>query len=120
MLDIRNPLGVKAEDVWSSHEDVERARRDLGLMEERLKSVVKRQRQAVQNSELGIATETPIDPVPGVGRTFPAKSIFNEAANDEASDIELAPFHNCEAERAHGDMLDATTEQRNARRPLLR
>ncbi|KAI9149571.1 UV-damage endonuclease [Paramyrothecium foliicola] len=109
------PDEIKAR--WSSKEGVERTMRELGEMEEQFQKATRRQRIAVENSDLSIEQDpTPFRPSP----IWHSKSIVNSKTKEEPSEVEKAPQDDYDAELAQGDMIQTKQEEDTAERGAAR
>ena len=111
----------KTHTVWGSKEGVQEAVQQLSQMEEELQSAVRRQRLAVENSDLG-NEEIDTAQIPFQPRVIKSeKDTVNEEPANIPDEIEKAPVDGYEAELAAGDMAEAKGEddkpERGAKRP---
>ncbi|KAL2681247.1 UV-damage endonuclease [[Neocosmospora] mangrovei] len=112
----------KNKAVWVTGEGVEEAMRELSEMEHKLQNAVKRQRQAVESSDLhvkvGSTMERNIRPRM---RTPPPNDTIPSNCGRNAESVEKAPMDNYQAELAAGDIVDAKADdegfERGANRP---
>ncbi|KAH8177058.1 UV-endonuclease uvdE domain-containing protein [Sarocladium implicatum] len=107
--------------VWGSKEGVQEAVQQLSQMEEELQNAVRRQRLAVENSDLGHDEIDPADRPFQPHMIKAEKAIVNDEPADVPDEIEKAPIDGYEAELAAGDMAEAKGEddkaERGAKRP---
>ncbi|KAF4974109.1 hypothetical protein FZEAL_8947 [Fusarium zealandicum] len=110
-----------AETDWRTEKGVEDAMRELGQMERKLQSAVKRQRLAIESSDLTVelenASEEDIRPI----MSSPAHNTITSSNGSKKEALDKAPLDDGEAERAVDDVLDAQPEDelspRGANRP---
>lgn len=111
----------KTHTVWDTKEGVQDAVKQLTQMEEELQSAVRRQRLAVENSDLGKETHKPADR-PFRPRAKKAdKATVKESPDDVPDEVEKAPIDGHEAELAMDDVAEAKGDddkaERGAKRP---
>ncbi|KAK0383725.1 hypothetical protein NLU13_9636 [Sarocladium strictum] len=111
----------KQHTVWDTKEGVAKAVRQLTQMEEELQSAVRRQRLAVESSDLGLTQQDPADRPFQPGFIKAEKETVNEIPADVPDELEKAPVDGYEAELAVGDIAEAKLEDdkvdRGAKRP---
>lgn len=111
----------KTTTVWDTEEGVQQAVQQLSQMEEHLKGAVRRQRLAVESSDLGTGGQDPSDRPFARRRPNVDKGSVNELPADLPDEIEKAPMDDYEADLAMGDMAEAKAEDdkvdRGAKRP---
>ena len=104
-----------------TRDGLERAMLELTKMEENFQNVVKRQRLAVEKSDLGIHTDEPPEIIQNLGSVNPSSRVLGAKSQDEPDDIEQAPLDKHDAELAKGDIAKAKSEDeptdRGSRRP---
>ena len=110
------PDEIKAR--WASKEGVERTMRELGEMEAQLQNATRRQRLAVESSELSIDREPPriFQPSP----IYSHKSVVNQKAKEQPTEVEKAPQDDYDAEMAQGDLVSIKNEDEAAERGAAR
>lgn len=95
------PMGL-----WETKEGVQQARRELSEMEHRFQSVVRRQRLAVQNSDLKddpLSKQASLKPAP----YLPQRDVLHGKSEGEPRSTEQAPLDGYEADLAAGDVDSA-------------
>lgn len=94
--------------LWETKEGVQQARRELSEMEHRFQSVVRRQRLAVQNSDLKanpLSNQVSLKPVP----YLPERDVLHGKSEGEPRSTEQSPLDGYEADLTAGD-IDAASE----------
>lgn len=111
----------KTHTVWDTKEGVQDAVKQLTQMEEELQSAVRRQRLAVENSDLGKDTQEPPDRPFRPKAKKVGKATVKKNPHDAPDEIEKAPIDDHEAELAVGDVDEAKGDddkaERGAKRP---
>lgn len=112
----------KYKAVWDTGEGVEEAMRELSEMEHKLQNAVRRQRQAVESSDLHVKVESVIDRnIRPKMRTPPPNDTLPSTCGRNAESVEKAPMDSYQAELAAGDIVDAKADdegfERGANRP---
>lgn len=112
----------KKKAVWVTGEGVEEAMRELSEMEHKLQNAVKRQRQAVESSDLHVKAESTMERnIRPKMRTPPPNDTIPSNCGRNAESVEKAPMDNYQAELAAGDIVDAKADdegfERGANRP---
>ncbi|KAM6519148.1 N-lysine methyltransferase setd6 [Fusarium falciforme] len=108
--------------VWDTGEGVEEAMRELSEMEHKLQNAVRRQRQAVESSDLHVKVESVMDRnIRPKMRTPPPNDTIPSTCGRNAESVEKAPMDGDQAELAAGDIVDAKDDDegfgRGANRP---
>ncbi|KAH7008682.1 UV-endonuclease UvdE-domain-containing protein [Ilyonectria destructans] len=107
-MDVDPIIRAQHMGLWETKEGVQQARRELSEMEHRFQSVVRRQRLAVQNSDLKanpLSDQVSLKPVP----YLPERDVLHATSEGEPRSTEQAPLDGHEADLAAGD-IDAATE----------
>lgn len=89
-------------------------------MEEELQSAVRRQRLAVENSDLGAEKQDPLDRPFQPRMMKAAKDTINETPADVPDEFEKAPIDGYEADLAVGDVAETKLEDDNINRGAKR
>jgi UV DNA damage endonuclease len=113
---------------WTSDKDLERAKRELGEMEERLQSAVREQRIAVLSSQLSCEDDRVIKAArpaksqgtrkrPSKEKTVPEPPLKpdDESTPKKPSQVERAPLPNYDAKASAEDVDEAKAEDHDAR-----
>lgn len=120
-----SPIGSKSQknekSVFDSKEGVQEVVKELSQMEKKLQNNLKRQRLAVETSDLGVDTQEPADRPFQPRLAKASKGFINEQPADMPDEVEKAPVDGHEADLAQGDVADAKIEEdkldRGAKRP---
>jgi len=113
----------KAKAVWDTGEGVEEAMRELSEMEQKLQTVVRTQRLAVESSDLQVKKEAANEPDIRPKMYSPNKDTVVPRGNLEGKSkvVNSVPLDEYDAELAAGDVADAKGEDdgmdRGANRP---
>ncbi|KAH7220627.1 UV-endonuclease UvdE-domain-containing protein [Fusarium oxysporum] len=113
----------KAKAVWDTGEGVEEAMRELSEMEQKLQTVVRTQRLAVESSDLQVKKEAANEPDIRPKMYSPNKDTVVPRGNLEGKSkvVNSVPLDEYDAELATGDVADAKGEDdgmdRGANRP---
>ncbi|QKD58089.2 UV-endonuclease UvdE-domain-containing protein [Fusarium oxysporum Fo47] len=113
----------KAKAVWDTGEGVEEAMRELSEMEQKLQTVVRTQRLAVESSDLQVKKEAANEPDIRPKMYSPNKDTVVPRGNLEGKSkvVNSVPLDEYDAELAAGDVADAKDEDdgmdRGANRP---
>lgn len=107
---------------YGVRDGVDRVMQDLSEMEQRFQNAVKRQRLAVESSDLGCEDKSVKHEVVEEQPLKATKAVINEKSNDQTMSVEKAPLDGYDAELAAGDVADASVDDetgvdRGARRP---
>ncbi|KAM0421534.1 hypothetical protein ACHAPT_010708 [Fusarium lateritium] len=112
----------KHKAVWDTGEGVEEAMRELSEMEHKLQNAVRRQRLAVESSDLHVEVEPTMERIirPKM-RTPPPSDTVPSTSKRNSERVEKAPLDGYQAELAMGDIADAKADdegfERGANRP---
>ncbi|RSL64708.1 UV-damage endonuclease [Fusarium duplospermum] len=112
----------KNKAVWDTGEGVEEAMRELSEMEHKLQNAVRRQRLAVESSDLHVKVEPTMERnIRPKMRTPPPNDTIPSTCGRNAQSVEKAPMDGYQAELAAGDIVDAKADdegfERGANRP---
>ncbi|CAM1507848.1 Fc.00g046960.m01.CDS01 [Cosmosporella sp. VM-42] len=109
--------------IWDSREGVEQAMKELSEMEHKLQNAVRKQRLAVESSDLSVE-EKPEDAALRLEPYVPAKRSINQTFDYDPDGMGQAPLDGYEADVAMGDIEEAKVDEnesntidRGARRP---
>ncbi|WAO92521.1 UV-damage endonuclease [Fusarium falciforme] len=101
----------KHKAVWDTGEGVEEAMRELSEMEHKLQNAVRRQRQAVESSDLHVKVESVMDRgIRPKMHTPPPNDTIPSTCGRNAENVEKAPMDGYQAELAAGDVVDAKAD----------
>lgn len=102
--------GTGRNNGYGVRDGVDRVMQDLSEMEQRFQNAVKRQRLAVESSDLGCEDKSVRPEVVEEQPLKATKAVINEKSQDQTASVEKAPLDTYEAELAVGDVADASVD----------
>jgi UV DNA damage endonuclease len=107
------PPQEQLSNVWNSKENVQRAMRELGEMEEKLQSAVRKQRLAIESSDLSVETEASAEEGIKPNIRLPKRKAVNEKPDGVPDEYERAPLDDSGAETVAGDVAESKLEDKD-------
>ncbi|KFA79867.1 hypothetical protein S40288_03746 [Stachybotrys chartarum IBT 40288] len=107
------PPQEQLSNVWSSKESVQRAMRELGEMEEKFQTAVRKQRLAIESSDLSVETEASAEESMQPLIRLPGRMAVNEKPDGVPDEYERAPLDDSGVEAVGGDVAESKMEEKD-------